>query len=278
MRKILFVILLLALGWIVKLSYDMFQISQQIPQFQQDILKLEQSNASLNDQIVALQRQLGSNEGKPAVATDLQQPVHMQSQLNPVMLIKQQLQLIQFALQQQQYTLAVDKLNGLDVSLGQYDLAATLKQSLHEAILRDRQAIQQFVLMKQQQQEQFNNLLSQMDKILQQSQQDDHVQLNRKDNALFWQDWLQFEKVKREPAALLNRQILIKEVQLRLILAKQALNLGQVSEYQNTVQMAIQQIAELPDRDSQQLKQKLEKIKQVPVLPIPKLAALELLG
>ena len=278
MRKILFVILLLALGWIVKLSYDMFQISQQIPQFQQDILKLEQSNASLNDQIVALQRQLGSNEGKPVVATDLQQPVHMQSQLNPVMLIKQQLQLIQFALQQQQYTLAVDKLNSLDVSLGQYDLAATLKQSLHEAILRDRQAIQQFVLMKQQQQEQFNNLLSQMDKILQQSQQDDHVQLNRKDNALFWQDWLQFEKVKREPAALLNRQILIKEVQLRLILAKQALNLGQVSEYQNTVQMAIQQIAELPDRDSQQLKQKLEKIKQVPVLPIPKLAALELLG
>lgn len=76
----------------------------------------------------------------------------------------------------------------------------------------------------------------------------------------------------------MDRQILIKEVQLRLILAKQALNLGQVSEYQNTVQMAIEQISQLPDRDSQQLKQKLEKIKQVPVLPIPKLAALGLLG
>lgn len=276
MRKILFVSLLLVLGWIIKLSYDMFQISQQIPQFQQDILKLEQNNASLNDQIVALQRQLSSGEAKPAVATNVQQP--MQSQFNPVILIKQQLQLIQFALQQQQYILAIDKLNSLDASLGQYELAGTLKQSLHEAMVKDRQAIQQFVLMKQQQQEQFNNLLSQMDKILQQSQQGGRVQLNRKDNTSFWQGWIQFEKVKREPAALLDRQILIKEVQLRLILAKQALNLGQVSEYQNTVQMAIEQISQLPDRDSQQLKQKLEKIKQVPVLPIPKLAALGLLG
>lgn len=91
MRKILSVILILALGWLAKLSYDMFQISQQLPVLQQNLLKLDQNNAKLNDQLVALQRQIvtAPEQHSPSSA-----PVtNAAFTANPVVLIKQQLSL-----------------------------------------------------------------------------------------------------------------------------------------------------------------------------------------
>ena len=109
MRKILSVILILALGWLAKLSYDMFQISQQLPVLQQNVLKLDQNNAKLNDQLVALQRQIST---APEQHSPSSAPVtNAAFTANPVVLIKQQLEFVEFALQQQQYTLAVEKLN-----------------------------------------------------------------------------------------------------------------------------------------------------------------------
>ncbi|MFG0636780.1 hypothetical protein [Acinetobacter soli] len=276
MRKILSVILILALGWLAKLSYDMFQISQQLPVLQQNLLKLDQNNAKLNDQLVALQRQIvtAPEQHSPSSA-----PVtNAAFRANPVVLIKQQLEFVEFALQQQQYTLAVEKLNELDQSLGLFNLAPTLKDSLHVALAQDRQTIQQVVNVKSAQREQFNALISQMDKLLQQAGHQSRVELDRSDTTYFWQGWFQFEKVQQPSANLMNRQLVFKEVQLRLILAKQALNLGQVTEYQTTIQTIIEQIGQLPDKNSQQLKSKFEKLKQVPVVPVPKLAALALIG
>jgi len=276
MRKILSVILILALGWLAKLSYDMFQISQQLPVLQQNLLKLDQNNAKLNDQLVALQRQIGT---APEQHSPSSAPVtNAAFTENPVVLIKQQLEFVEFALQQQQYTLAVEKLNELDQSLGLFNLAPTLKDSLHVALAQDRQTIQQVVNVKSAQREQFNALISQMDKLLQQAGHQSHVELDRSDTTYFWQGWFQFEKVQQPSANLMNRQLVFKEVQLRLILAKQALNLGQVTEYQTTIQTIIEQIGQLPDKNSQQLKSKFEKLKQVPVVPVPKLAALALIG
>lgn len=276
MRKILSVILILALGWLAKLSYDMFQISQQLPVLQQNVLKLDQNNAKLNDQLVALQRQIvtAPEQHSPSSA-----PVtNAAFTANPVVLIKQQLEFVEFALQQQQYTLAVEKLNELDQSLGLFNLAPTLKDSLHVALAQDRQTIQQVVNVKSAQREQFNALISQMDKLLQQAGHQSRVELDRSDTTYFWQGWFQFDKVQQPSANLMNRQLVFKEVQLRLILAKQALNLGQVTEYQTTIQTIIEQIGQLPDKNSQQLKSKFEKLKQVPVVPVPKLAALALIG
>ncbi len=67
------------------------------------------------------------------------------SSIDPIFVVKQQLDLIEFMLQQQKFNDALDKLMHLDRNLEQYALAPSLKQSLHQVIQKDQQAIQQFV-------------------------------------------------------------------------------------------------------------------------------------
>jgi len=58
MRKLVSIIILLGVAWLAKLSYDMWQISRTVPELKQSLLQSEQHYANLNDQLVALQRQL----------------------------------------------------------------------------------------------------------------------------------------------------------------------------------------------------------------------------
>ncbi len=58
MRKLVSIIILLGIAWVAKLSYDMWQISRTVPELQQSLLQSEQQYANLNDQLVALQRQI----------------------------------------------------------------------------------------------------------------------------------------------------------------------------------------------------------------------------
>ena len=58
MRKIVYLILLLSLLWLAKLSYDVAQYSQIVPQLQQQLTQQQQRYSLLNDQFVAVQRQL----------------------------------------------------------------------------------------------------------------------------------------------------------------------------------------------------------------------------
>ena len=58
MRKIAYFILVLGLVWLAKLSYDVAQYSQTIPQLQQQLVQSQQQYSLLNDQLVGLQRQL----------------------------------------------------------------------------------------------------------------------------------------------------------------------------------------------------------------------------
>lgn len=57
----------------------------------------------------------------------------------------------------------------------------------------------------------------------------------------------------------MNRSVVLKEVQLRLLIAEQALNQGKMAEYQNELQTVMQKLNELPDATSQQLKTVLLK-------------------
>ena len=52
----------------------------------------------------------------------------------------------------------------------------------------------------------------------------------------------------------MNRQLVLKEVQLRLLLVRQSLMQGQYAEYQQGLDDVIKQLNQLPDYDSQQLK------------------------
>lgn len=278
MRKFIGLIVILALLWLAKLSYDSYLLSQRFDLLQQNITQMEQNNANLNDHLVALQRQFTNPADQSSTTSEPAPSAAIHTALNPVILVKQQLELVQFALQQHQYIYAVDKLNQLNQSLASYTLAPALERSLHESIIKDKQAIQQFVISKNQQQQSFDDLIQLIDQDLQMAQENTHVELKRQQQQHFWQGWFQLQRVDRAPAELINRRIILKEVQLRLLLARQAINDGHLTEYQHVLSMAIQQLAQLPDQSSQDLKLRLEKLKQLPALPVPKLITLELLG
>jgi len=276
MRKIVYLILLLSLLWLAKLSYDVAQYSQTTPELQQQLAQTEQRYSLLNDQFVALQRQVQSGRAAEPVENSIPPPMMMMG-VAPVILIKQHLELVQFAIDQQQFIYALEHLNQLQQQIVQYNVAPALQQSLMKAIEQDRLAIQQYVLAQTQQQQQLDNLLQQLDQRLQAEIDNPTVQKVKSENRAWWK-WFSFEKVQRAAPDLINRSIILKEAQLRLLLASQALHHNQMSEYRKSILEVMQILANLPDRDSQQMKMKLEKISNLPTVPAPKLTTLGLLG
>ena len=277
MRKIVSIIFLLGIAWLAKLSYDMWQISRTVPQLEQNLLESEQHYANLNDQLVALQRQLQSQPAQAGQANTAPMDV-APTGISPTVLIKQKLDLIQFAIDQQQFIYAVDHLNQLQQALPQYAIAPALQHSLIQALEQDKQAIQQFVLAQNQQHQLVDDLLQRIDQNIQQALNQPQVELDQSEATTWWKKWFRVEKVQTVSVNLMNRSVILKEVQLRLLIAEQALNQGKTVEYQNELQAVMQKLDEMPDATSQQLKKRIEKVAHLPALPIPKLTTLGLLG
>lgn len=276
MRKIVYLILLLSLLWLAKLSYDVAQYSQIVPQIQQQLSQAEQRSALLNDQLVALQRQGQNADLTVENAKDLNTTIN-QTTLSPVLLVKQQLELVQFALDQQQFLYAIDHLNQAQQQVLKYAVSPALQQSLIKALEQDKQAIQQYVLAQTQQQQQLDNILQQLDQKLADEIQNPTIKIQKNENNAWWH-WFKLEKVQRDSPDLINRGLVLKEAQLRLLLASQALHEGQMLEYKKSVQEVLQLLQGLPDRNTQQLKLRLEKLLNLPLQPAPKLTTLSLLG
>lgn len=276
MRKIAYFILVLGLVWLAKLSYDVAQYSQTIPQLQQQLVQSQQQYSLLNDQLVGLQRQLQdkntSNTNNKFVTT----PITIDG-IAPAVVIKQKLQLVQFAVDQQQFIFALEQLNQLQQQMAQHQVSPALQHGLIKAMEQDKQNIQQYVLLQTQQRQQFDTLLQYLDQQLQQEMQKPDIRLQKNSERSWWQ-WFKFEKVQRTPPDLIQRSILLKEAQLRLLLAEQALHLNQATEYRKSMQEVMLLLEDLPDRSSQQMKLRVEKMLNLPVIPAPKLTTLGLLG
>ena len=276
MRKIAYFILVLGLVWLAKLSYDVAQYSQTIPQLQQQLVHSQQQYSLLNDQLVGLQRQLQdkntSNTNNKLVTT----PITIDG-IAPAVVIKQKLQLVQFAVDQQQFIFALEQLNQLQQQMAQHQVSPALQHGLIKAMEQDKQNIQQYVLLQTQQRQQFDTLLQYLDQQLQQEMQKPDIRLQKNSERSWWQ-WFKFEKVQRTPPDLIQRSILLKEAQLRLLLAEQALHLNQATEYRKSMQEVMLLLEDLPDRSSQQMKLRVEKMLNLPVVPAPKLTTLGLLG
>ena len=135
MRKLVVASSLLVLFWIAKLNYDVLQNTKQLQELQTRILHSEQANANVNDQVVALQRQFNDAPTASTVATS-NAPLANQQSLNPTILVKQQLQLVQFALQQQQEVYAFEQLQKLNQDIANYQLSPALQQLPREQALR----------------------------------------------------------------------------------------------------------------------------------------------
>lgn len=278
MRKLVSIIILLGIAWLAKLSYDMWQISRTFPELQQSLLQSEQQYANLNDQLVALKRQTQTQSSSDVQAAPLTNHEIIHTGITPTVVIKQKLDLIQFAIDQQQFIFAVDHLTQLQQSLPQYEIAPALQHSLNQAIEQDKQAIQQYVIAQNQRHQLIDDLLQTIDKNIQQALAQPKLEMDQSDAVSWWKKWFRIEKVETPSINLMNRSVVFKEVQLRLLIAEQALNQGKMAEYQNELQSVMQKLNELPDATSQQLKNRIAKVAHLSIVPVPKLSTLGLLG
>lgn len=280
MKKILILLLILSLLWIIKLSYDVFNISAQQTELSSSLHRIEQSNANLNDQLVALQRHVKAEGGTVAQGTQAEHDLKTieASSIDPIVVIKQQLDLIEFMLKQQKLNEALDKLMYLDQNLEQYALAPSLKQSLHQVIAKDQQVIQQFASARVAQQAKVDDLIHELDQALTQEINTPQLSSSQPQSKYFWQRWLVIEPAKQPAIALMQRPLILKEAQLRLLLAHQALQQGQYLEYQESLTEIIQLLNQIPDEKSRQLIQNIQKIKGFTVIPTPSLNTRALLG
>ena len=278
MKKIVYLILVVALAWLMKLSYDVYAITQQLGMIQNDLHQGEQKNATLTDQLVAVQRGVDTTNATTSATASTLTTGQTQTGLSPIILIKQRLELAQFALEQQQFVYAVEKLNELDYAIEDYALAAALKQSLHQTIAQDKTRIQQFIVAKNQQLEKFDDALLALDHQLLRQAENTQLKPTTKPTTHFWQNWFSVQSVKQPEVDLVNRRMVLKEVQIRILSAQQSLLRGQMKDYQQMLDWAIQQLDTLPDADSQKLKQYIIQLKQLPTILTPKLNSLAIMS
>ena len=276
MKKLVLIVVLIALIWIVKLSFDVMQISAQQQQLNQSLHLVEKNIANLNDQLVALQRRNYTQDA--AEQSAVSSAVPQEDAIQPMEMVARQLDLVEFSLQQQQFHYATEMLENLDRELNEYALAPALKQSLHQVIQQDHKQIQQFITTRDAQYQQVSQLLQQLDQQLKQQVQQPEMNPADVDDRYFWQKWLSIESAKQPATQLMQRQIILKEAQLRLLLARQVLRQGQYVQYQQEVNDIIQLLQQLPDQKAQQLVQQLEKIKNLNIVPAPSLKTRALLG
>lgn len=140
MKKLFIVLFILSMAWLIKLSYDLHILNKAQTEFNQSINQLQQQNANLNDQFVALKRQIFAqqeNAGTTPSKASVGEAVANETQ-NDIALIQQHLDLIEFALKQQQYATAIEKLNQLSNELDDYILAPALVSSLQQVIAKIR--------------------------------------------------------------------------------------------------------------------------------------------
>lgn len=280
MKKLLIVLVVIAVVWLAKLSFDVFQMNAQNTELLQQQTQLQQQTAGLNDQLVAMKRQLGTQATTSIGSSSAPQPAtdELTISIQPVVVIGQQLDLIEFALQQQEFGVALDKLNQLDQQLAQLSLAPALRMSLHQVIQKDRESLKQYVTARQAQLDKVKNSLQALDKMLEKEIQQPYVNQTKNKDQTFWQRWIQIESVQTPSPALMQRGLVLKEIQLRLILAQQILNQGQYPQFQQELTEIIQIMQQLPDPSIKQMQKRVLQLKDTPVISIPHLNTRALIG
>lgn len=274
MKKLYIFVLIIILAVVAKLSYDVYKISAQQTELKQVINKLEKSGSNLNDQLVAIKR----DPSEAQTVTDIKKITDTQSDIQPNDMIKQQLSLVEFALKQHQYHYAVEKLIELDHQIDDYVLAPSLKNSLHQVIDKDIQTIKQYVVNSDAQQQKINQLILQLNSELKQEIINPNLAVSSSENAYFWQKWFLVESTKKPNQQLMQRSVVLKEAQLRLLIAREALSQGQFLQYHQELADIIQLVNQLPDQVAKQLVRQIKNIDGMTAIPVPVLSTRALLG
>lgn len=280
MKKLFVVVVIVAVLWLAKLSFDLFQVNAQQTELMQQQTLLQQRNAGLNDQVVALKRQLNGTTTEMSAATTSNVSIAAEAthSIEPMMVVGQQLDLVEFAMQQQQFAVALEKLNQLDQQLDQLSLAPALRMSLHQVIQKDRETLKQYVTERQLQSDKVKNTLQSIDQLLEKEILKPYSSKEQQKGLSFWQKWIQVESVEQPSPVLMQRSLVLKEMQLRLILAQQVLNQGQYPQFQQEITEIMQIMQQLPDASLKPIRQRLEQLKDIPVISVPLLNTRALIG
>ncbi|WP_180022355.1 hypothetical protein [Acinetobacter sp. YH16044] len=280
MKKLFVVVVIVAVLWLAKLSFDLFQVNAQQTELMQQQTLLQQHNAGLNDQVVALKRQLNGTTTEMSAATTSNASIAAEAthSIEPMMVVGQQLDLVEFAMQQQQFAVALEKLNQLDQQLDQLSLAPALRMSLHQVIQKDRETLKQYVTERQLQSDKVKNTLQSIDQLLEKEILKPYSSKEQQKGLSFWQKWIQVESVEQPSPVLMQRSLVLKEMQLRLILAQQVLNQGQYPQFQQEITEIMQIMQQLPDASLKPIRQRLEQLKDIPVISVPLLNTRALIG
>lgn len=280
MKKLFVVVVIVAVLWLAKLSFDLFQVNAQQTELMQQQTLLQQRNAGLNDQVVALKRQLNGTAPEMSAATTSNASIAAEAthSIEPMMVVGQQLDLVEFAMQQQQFAVALEKLNQLDQQLDQLSLAPALRMSLHQVIQKDRETLKQYVTERQLQSDKMKNTLQSIDQLLEKEILKPYSSKEQQKGLSFWQKWIQVESVEQPSPVLMQRSLVLKEMQLRLILAQQVLNQGQYPQFQQEITEIMQIMQQLPDASLKPIRQRLEQLKDIPVISVPLLNTRALIG
>lgn len=280
MKKLFVVVVIVAVLWLAKLSFDLFQVNAQQTELMQQQTLLQQRNAGLNDQVVALKRQLNGTATEMSAATTSNVSIAAEAthSIEPMMVVGQQLDLVEFAMQQQQFAVALEKLNQLDQQLDQLSLAPALRMSLHQVIQKDRETLKQYVTERQLQSDKVKNTLQSIDQLLEKEILKPYSSKEQQKGLSFWQKWIQVESVEQPSPVLMQRSLVLKEMQLRLILAQQVLNQGQYPQFQQEITEIMQIMQQLPDASLKPIRQRLEQLKDIPVISVPLLNTRALIG
>ena len=280
MKKLFVVVVIVAVLWLAKLSFDLFQVNAQQTELMQQQTLLQQRNAGLNDQVVALKRQLNGTATEMSAATTSNASIAAEAthSIEPMLVVGQQLDLVEFAMQQQQFAVALEKLNQLDQQLDQLSLAPALRMSLHQVIQKDRETLKQYVTERQLQSDKVKNTLQSIDQLLEKEILKPYSSKEQQKGLSFWQKWIQVESVEQPSPVLMQRSLVLKEMQLRLILAQQVLNQGQYPQFQQEITEIMQIMQQLPDASLKPIRQRLEQLKDIPVISVPLLNTRALIG
>lgn len=274
MKKIILVVLLCAIAWLVKISYDFFQLSAQQVELQNTLQRVIKDNAVLNDQVAALKRDQYSTVNTTAV----QQNTIEMPDIDPMLVVAQQLTVVELALSQRQSVLALEKLHQLDLSIGNLPLADALKTGLSQSIAKDQKLVQQFSQANLKEQERITALLQQIDHLLNDALKHRNLSIQSETNSGFWQRWFKLERLGDVNIALSQRDLILKEVQLRLMMARQILMQDQYLEFQQELDDIQAILKALPDAQVQTLIKNINELKQTPKLATPQLNTRALVG
>ena len=274
MKKLAFVLLLCAIAWLVKMSYDFFQLSAQNTELQTALQQVVKSNAVLNDQIAALKRdqQIAIDQSNPT------ENINALQNIDPMFVVAQQLSIVELALNQKQTIVALEKLHQLDINIENLPLAAELKQGLHQSVAKDLQLVQQFSQANLKEQERITALLQQVDQQLNEALKQRNLSIPVDEQTGFWQRWFKLERMSDVKVGLNQRDLILKEVQLRLMMARQLLIQDQYFEFQQELGQIQHILKLLPDAQAQNLITHIDQLKHTPKLAIPQLNTRMLVG